>query len=357
MLQPLERAWMEVDLSAVVRNTTTLQSHAGVPVIPMVKADAYGIGARQVAHALESVEPLAYGVATIVEGQELREAGISRPILVFTPLLQEELRSANDARLTPTLGSAAAISAWSRFGGLYHLSIDTGMARAGLPWREIESVIEQVIAHPPQGAFTHFHSPSLNDGTMDIQEERFRAAIGALPVRPHILHTDSSGAIVRHGRSAWDAIRPGIFMYGVGSGDGAQLEPDPVVHVRARITEIRDVEPGDSVSYDATWTADSRRQIATIPLGYADGYPRALSSIGKGLIRGGTVGIAGRVTMDMIMLDVTGTGAETGDVVTMVGSTEDQRLDVELVAGMAGMSPYELLTGLRSRLRRIYRGQ
>jgi alanine racemase len=267
------------------------------------------------------------------------------------------LSAASDARLTPTLGSAAAIDAWSRFGGLYHLSIDTGMARAGLPWREIGSITEQVTAQPPQGAFTHFHSPSLNDDTMEIQTERFRAAIASLPARPHILHTDSSGAIVRHDKSPWDAIRPGIFMYGVGSGEGAQLDPDPVVHVRARITEIRDVEAGDSVSYDATWIADSRRQIATIPLGYSDGYPRALSSIGKGFVRGTTVGIAGRVTMDMIMLDVTDTGAEIGDVVTMIGSTESQRQDVQSVAELAGMSPYELLTGLHSRLRRIYRGQ
>ena len=348
---------MEVDLSAVVRNTTALRLHAGVTIIPMIKADAYGLGARQVAHALEPLEPWGYGVATIVEGQELREAGITRPILVFTPLLPEELSAANDARLTPTLGSANAIAAWSRFGGLYHLSIDTGMARAGLPWREIDSVAEQVVMHPPQGAFTHFHSPSLNDGTMAIQEERFRAAIAALPVRPHLLHTDSSGAIVRHGRSPWDAIRPGIFMYGVGSGEGAELEPDPVVHVRARIAEIRNVEAGDSVSYDATWKADSQRQIATIPMGYADGYPRALSNIGRGIVRGSTVTIAGRVTMDMIMLDVTDTGAEVGDVVTMIGSTESERLDVAAVAEAAGMSPYELLTGLRGRLRRIYRGQ
>lgn len=357
MLQPLERAWMEVDLGAVVRNTTALKSHAGVAVIPMIKADAYGVGARQVAHALEPIEPLAYGVATVAEGHELREAGITRPILIFSPLLREELSAAHEARLTPTLGSAQAIADWSRFGGLYHLDIDTGMARAGLPWREIDSVVQQVIAHPPQGAFTHFHSPSLNDGTMSIQEDRFREAIAALPARPHILHTESSGAIVRHSRSAWDAVRPGIFMYGVGSGKDADLEPDPVVHVRARIAEIRNVEPGDSVSYDATWTATSRRQIATIPMGYADGYPRALSNVGLGIVRESTIAIAGRVTMDMIMLDVTDTGAEIGDVVTMIGSTESQRLDVATVAEMGAMSPYELLTGLRSRLRRIYRGQ
>ena len=359
MSQPLDRAWMEVDLGAVIRNTASLRSRAGVPVIPMIKADAYGLGAKQVAHALESLEPWGYGVATVVEGRGLRAGGITRPILVFTPLLPEEFSGAHDAHLTPTLGSAHAIIEWSRLGGPYHLDIDTGMARAGLPWRETGSVTDQVIAHPPQGAFTHFHSPSRNDGSMNRQEERFRNAIASLPVRPHVLHTDSSAAIVRHGRSPWDAIRPGIFMYGVGSGEGEELSPEPVVHVRARIAELRYVESGDTVSYDATWTADRPRQIATIPLGYADGYPRSLSNTGSGIIRGSMVAITGRVTMDMIMLDVTDTGAEVGDVVTMIGSSSDSphRLDVDAVAATADMSPYELLTGLRGRLRRIYRGQ
>jgi alanine racemase len=180
-----------------------------------------------------------------------------------------------------------------------------------------------------------------------------------LPVRPHVLHTESSAAIVRHGRAQWDAVRPGIFMYGVGSGAGVKLEPHPVVHVRARIAELRNVEAGDTVSYDATWTADSQRQIATIPLGYADGYPRASSNRGFGIVREKRVKIAGRVTMDMIMLDVTDTGAEIGDVVTMIGSSpvSGDELNVESVAATADMSPYELLTGLRGRLRRIYRGQ
>ncbi|MEO7368095.1 MAG: alanine racemase [Gemmatimonadaceae bacterium] len=359
MLQPLDRAWMEVDLGALVRNTNALRARSGVPVIPMIKADAYGLGAEQVAHALETIDPWGYGVATIAEGQQLRASSIIRPILVFTPLLRDELKSAHDARLTPTLGFAGEISAWLEFGGPYHLSIDTGMARAGLPWRDIESVAALVAGHPPQGAFTHFHSPSLSDGTVNTQEARFQEAIDALPVRPQLLHVESSAAIVRHEHSLWNAVRPGIFMYGVGSGHGAKLEPSPVVHVRARIAELRYVEPGDTVSYEATWTADGRRLIATIPLGYADGYPRALSNVGKGIVRNALVPIAGRVTMDMIMLDVTDTGAEVGDIVTMIGSVPEfsQRLDVGGIADQALMSPYELLTGLRGRLRRIYRGQ
>ncbi len=359
MLQPLDRAWMEVDLGALIRNTNVLLAHSGVPVIPMIKADAYGLGAEQVAHALETIDPWGYGVATIAEGQQLRASSIIRPILVFTPLLRDELQSAHDARLTPTLGCADEINAWLEFGGPYHLSIDTGMARAGLPWREIDSVVALVAGHPPQGAFTHFHSASLNDGTIRVQEDRFREAVDALPERPQILHAESSAAIVRHDHSLWDAVRPGIFMYGVGSGRGAKLEPAPVVHVRARIAELRYVQPGDTVSYDATWTADTRRLIATIPLGYGDGYPRALSNSGKGIVRNALVPVAGRVTMDMVMLDVTDTGAEVGDIVTMIGSVPEfsERLDVGSVADRARMSPYELLTGLRGRLRRIYRGQ
>jgi alanine racemase len=359
MLQPLDRAWMEVDLGSLLRNTAALRDRAGVSVIPMIKADAYGLGAEQVAHALESVDPWGYGVATVVEGQNLRTSGISRPILVFTPLLADELEAAHAARLTPTIGSIDELNAWLRFGSLYHLSIDTGMSRAGLSWREIGTVAAAVVQHPPQGAFTHFHSPSLDDGSMDVQEERFRDALAALPIRPHVLHTDSSAAIVRHARSPWTAIRPGIFMYGVGSGDGAVLQPAPVVHLRARIVELRWLEPGETVSYDATWIAASRRLIATIPLGYADGYPRSLSNVGRGLVRNSMVPVTGRVTMDMIMLDVTDTGAEVGDVVTMIGSSADhaEHLDAATVAAAANMSPYELLTGLRGRLRRIYRGQ
>ena len=359
MLQPLDRAWMEIDLASLIRNTVALRDRAGVPVIPMIKADAYGLGAEQVAHALESLDPWGYGVATVIEGQNLRASGISRPILVFTPLLVDELEAAQSARLTPTIGSVDELSAWLKFGGLYHLSIDTGMARAGLSWREIDTVASVIARHPPQGAFTHFHSPALDDGSMDIQEARFRHALAGLPLRPHVLHTDSSAAIVRHGSSPWSAIRPGIFMYGVGCGSTAAIQPLPVVHLRARIVELRWVEPGDTVSYEATWTAPSRRLVATIPLGYADGYPRALSNVGRGLVRNSLVPLTGRVTMDMIMLDVTGTGAEIGDVVTMIGSSADgaDHLDAATVAASARMSPYELLTGLRGRLRRIYRGQ
>jgi alanine racemase len=232
------------------------------------------------------------------------------------------------------------------------------MARAGLAWREVPGILEVLREHPPSGAFTHFHSPHVPGNSMEEQERRFRDTIDMLPSRPRILHTDSSAAIVRHGESQWDAVRPGIFMYGVGSGEGAALEPEQVVSVRAPIVEIRDVEPGDTVSYEATWMAEERRRIATLSIGYADGYPRNASGKGAGIVHDRVVPIVGRVTMDMIMVDITGSAADIGDVVTLIGdgSMLEAPIDVQSVASIAGMSPYELLTGLRGRMRRIYKG-
>lgn len=355
----LSRAWMEVDLVALVRNATALSERAGVPLIPMIKADAYGLGAEQVAHALEHLSPLAYGVATVEEGRELRDAGIKRQIIVFTPLLPEEYEAADLAGLTPTLGSKTQIEAWEKYGSPYILSVDTGMARAGVPWRDVEGLAPSLTRSPPSAVYTHFHSPQLGDGTMDEQLARFEGALAQLPSRPPIIHTDSSAAIARHARSMASAVRPGIFMYGVGSGQTAALQPDPVVFLKGRIVEIRRVEPGDTVSYDATWTARRPSLIATIPLGYADGYPRGASNAGSAVLRERVVPVTGRVTMDMTMIDVTDAGAEIGDVVTLIGDAGPggAPIDVASVAAKARISPYELLTGLRNRIRRIYRGQ
>ena len=355
----LSRAWMEVDLGALVRNATALAKRAGVPLIPMIKADAYGLGAQQVAHALEHLAPAAYGIATIDEGRELREAGIERDIIVFTPLLAEDFEAAHELRLTPTLGFPAEIEKWKMYGSPYILSIDTGMARAGMPWREVAKLRPVVEANPPSAAFTHFHSPQMDDGSMEVQLDRFDSALALLPAIPAILHTDSSAAIARHDRSPRSAIRPGIFLYGVGSGESAAIQPEPVVYVKARIVEIRNVDEGDTVSYDATWTARRRSLIATIPLGYADGYPRDASNEGFAVIGERTVRIAGRVTMDMTMLDVTDARASVGDVATLIGDSvaTGAPIDVAAVAAIAGMSPYELLTALRGRLKRRYRSE
>ena len=357
MKHSLTRARIEIDLGALQRNGAAAARRAGVPLLPMIKADAYGLGVEAAVRALDRLDPWGYGVATVVEGEELRRLAVARPVVVFTPLLKEDLKRAREARLTPTLGFASEIEAWKQAGGgPWHLSIDTGMSRAGIPWREVATIRNLVGLLPPEGAFTHFHSAELDDGTLELQEKRFREAIATLPSRPPLLHAANSAAIARQGRSAWDLARPGIFLYGVGSGRTAAIQPENVVNLRAPIVEIRNLESGDSVSYGATLRVERPARIATLAVGYADGYPRSLSGSSSVLVGGTLAPIAGRVTMDMTMIDVTTIKCDVGDVATLIGRAGDTVLTVERVADDAGMSPYELLTGLRSRVERTYTG-
>jgi len=357
MQSPLTRAWVEIDLGALLRNGARVAEFSSARLLPMVKADAYGLGAARVACALQELDPWGFGVATVAEGDELRRAGIERPIVVFTPLLLEEFDAARRARLTPSLGSRDAIREWSRTGLPWHLAIDTGMNRAGVPWRQVASLHDAVAAAPPQGVFTHFHSAERGDGSREEQEQRFLDAVEALPVRPEMIHAENSPAVARRpaGQTRrWTVARPGIFLYGVGSGAGEEIAPDPVVSLRARVVDLRMIQAGDTVSYGATFRADSRRRIATLGIGYADGYRRALSNIGTVFVRGRRARVAGLVTMDMTMIDVTDIPCELGDVATLVGVDGGDGLTVAEVAAMAKLSPYEVLTGLRSRLPRRY---
>ena len=355
----LPRAWVEIDLGALLRNGARVVEQTGARLLPMVKADAYGLGAVRIACALRELDPWGYGVATVAEGEELRRAGIDLPIVAFTPLLVEEFDAAQRATLTPALGTADAIRRWARTGLPWHLAIDTGMNRAGVPWREIESLRSVIAAAPPQGVFTHFHSAQLDDGSRGQQEQRFIEALSRLPEQPELVHAENSPAIARHrgGDRRWTLARPGIFLYGVGSGKGAEVSPDPVASVRARVVDLRAVEPGDSVSYDATFRAERRMRIATLAIGYADGYRRLFSNIGTVLVRGQRARVVGLVTMDMTMVDVTDIECEIGDVATLVGADGAETLDVAAVAATGNMSPYELLTGLRSRMPRRYLGR
>jgi alanine racemase len=351
------RAWVDIDLGALLRNGQALAKHAGVPMLPMVKADGYGLGALPVMRTLDAIDAYGWGVATVNEGRELRVAGAQKPVIVFTPLLPPELVRVREANLIPTLSAPAAIAAWTESGGgAWHLAIDTGVSRAGIRWDRIGDVIESVHRHPPEGAFTHFHSAELDDGSMDVQEQRFRDAVGALPQRPAILHADNSAAMVRRSKekpSPWNLVRPGVFLYGVGSGPRAAIQPETVAHLRARVVEIRSLNAGDSVGYDATWVAKRRSRIATLAVGYADGYRRSLGNNAEALVHGRRVAVVGTVMMDMTILDVTDIACDVGDTATLFGADGGELLTVEAVAARGGLSPYELLTGLRQRIARI----
>jgi len=349
------RAWVEVDLGALRRNGAALAARAGVPLLAVVKADGYGLGAARVVEALEPLEPWGFGVAAVAEGVDLREAGVRRPILVLSPVLPDEYPTIRAANLRPSLGSTAAIQAWmGSGGGPWHLSIDTGMSRAGMLWTDVCGCADLIVSGAPEGAYTHFHSADLNDGSVEQQLGRYRSSIAALPVRPRYLHAENSPALERGGRSEWDLVRPGVFLYGVGSGDGATIWPEPVASLRARVVETRTIDDGECVSYTGAWRASGQRRIATLGIGYADGYRRALSNRGVALVRGQRAPIVGIVTMDMVMLDVTGMACEVGDVATLIGRDGDDVLTVDDVARTGDVLSYELLVGLKLRAPRFY---
>lgn len=350
----MRRAWVDIDLGALLRNATAISGQSGVPLLPMVKADAYGLGAVRVARTLERVNPWAFGVATVPEAEELRAAAITRPILVFSPLLPDDFDGAIRANLTPTLGDAASILRWKETGRPWHLAIDTGMNRAGVQWDEVDSLRDAIVANPPEGVFTHFHSAEKSDGTRTVQEDRFTKALAALPVQPKMTHAENSAAVEHRGPSKWSVCRQGIFLYGVSSGTSPDILPEPVVSMRARVIDLRWIESGETVSYAGTYRAQTRRRIATLGIGYADGYRRVLGNRASVLLHGRRAPITGVITMDMTMIDVTDLQCEIGDIATLIGADGDDRIDVSELASVGDLSPYEILTGLRARLPRRY---
>lgn len=359
------RAWCTIDLAALQYNAAQLRTRAGVPLVPMVKADAYGLGVEAVVRALGAPvhgepaaphAPWALGIAAVQEGEALREIGVLGRILCTSPVLVSELPRMVEAQITPALHREADVLAWrARTVAPWHLSIDTGMQRAGVGWRQVGELRAIVARHPPEGVFTHFHSADRPNGSMELQEARFRSALKALALPAGTWrHTDNSWAQAARAPSPWELVRPGLALYGA-PGESV-LGLAPVVHVHARVVDMHRLEPGDTVSYDATYTADRARRIATVALGYGDGYRRALSNRGQMLLRGQAVPVVGLVTMDMTMLDVTDVPCEIGDVVTALGADpyREATLTLDAVAALGGLSPYELLVGWRLRLPRVY---
>ena len=349
-----ERAWLDVDLGAIVRNARRYQELVGAPLLPMVKANGYGLGACAVARALESVDPWGYGVASATEGAELRDAGIARPIVVFTPLLAdpESVAAVRAAALRPVIGDLAALDAWvASGGGPFHVEIDTGMSRSGFRWHDAEALqgLQERLAQATdwEGVFTHFHSADSERDSALEQIERFEGVLHALETRPPLVHLANSAAAELAPELSGDLARPGIFLYG---GRAGSLQPEPVARLRARVVGLRRLRPGDTVSYGAEAEVEAATTIATLSIGYADGVPRGLSSRGLVELAGVIVPIVGRVTMDMLMLDVEDTPVSLGDTATLYGGL----VELDDQAALAGTVSYELLTAVSPRVARHY---
>jgi alanine racemase len=337
-------------------------------VIAVVKANAYGHGAGQVALALEDAGADVVACADIEEGAVLRAAGVRAEILVFGALSVSDLDGLFDCQLTPTIstpGAASAVQAAAAHVAMrvrYHLKIDTGMNRLGFRYDNLRRTLPELLASPNlelDAAYTHFATADDLESTLfDRQRQRFEFAlteIEQLGVRPRYRHAANSAALLRDSRTWADRVRPGLLLYGIVPPPLSTTLPlVPAMTLGSRVVAVKGLRRGEGVGYGVQFTAHDPRSIAIVPAGYADGLDLRLGNRGTVLIRGRRAPIVGAVSMDMLTVDVTGLGAVPGDEVVIIGSQGDDRIDVREMAALIGTIPYEILCRIGSRIERLY---
>jgi alanine racemase len=368
----------DVNLAALRHNLRVIKKRAsGAQVWAVLKADAYGHGAPAVARTLERARVDGFCVALLEEAVELREAGITGPIVVMGGHYgnsHDEVVARGLIPVVHDIGQVAAFARLVRAGEVpgpvdAHLKVDTGMGRLGVTMQALPELAIQLADHPEvriRGLMTHLAcADSPGDEATDEQMIRFEEAtaiLGRAGVRPETRHAANSAALLR-GQARLDAVRPGIALFGVSpriEGRPLTTELKPAMRVRTEIIALRDVEKGAYVGYGATWTAPRPSRIATLPLGYADGVSRHLGNRGHVLVRGKRAPIVGAVSMDMTMVDVTCIeGASARDEVVLLGAQEGvlgrDAIDADEIAEQAGTIPWEVLTSVSRRVPRFYR--
>ena len=375
-LEPMRccRAWVEIDLAALRHNVQQLRGvrPAFTQLMAVVKADAYGHGAVTVAQTVLQAGAAWLGVATVPEGIELRAAGIQAPILVMGAVNStEEMQAIAHWRLQPTLvnpkqalvfsETLAKLSAARPLG--VHLKIDTGMTRLGFPWAEAVDFVRFVHQLPHlkiDSLYSHLATADdPNPATMQLQQQRFTAAVESLQ-RQHLLpprlHLANTAATLADPTLHYDLVRVGLGLYGVYPAPHLQTQVDlqPVIQIKARITHLKAVPAGTGISYGHQYVCDRPIRLAVVGIGYADGVPRILSNRLQVLVKGHLAQQIGAITMDQLMLDVTGIpNLQEGDVVTLLGRDGSHTLSPDDWAAMANTISWEILCGFKHRLPRI----
>jgi len=376
---PTRSTVAHVNLAALQANYRAIVRHlAGDPkrrppqLIAVVKANAYGHGAGPVALALEQAGATMLACADIEEGVALRRAGVRVPIFVFGALSVSDLDGVLDHALTPTVASPFAAraveSAAARRGVIigYHLKIDTGMHRLGFRHDNLARTLPPVLASPHlrlDGVFTHFASADVPDSPLfDQQRTRFDAAIEmlrALGGHPPLRHAANSAALLRDSRVWYDAVRPGLLLYGIVPPPLAStIALTPAMSLTSRIVAVKGLRPGEGVGYGSRFSADEPRAIAVVPAGYADGLDTRMANRASVLVRGHRAPVVGAISMDMMTIDVTGLGdVEPGDEVVIIGRQGDagwQQIDAREMAAVIGTIPWEIVCRLGTRVERVF---
>lgn len=374
--------WAEISLSALTENYLTLKRHVGVngspgaPLMAVVKANAYGHGAVECARALAACGADWFGVALVEEGVELRQAGIAQPVFCLGGFwrTQGELILAHN--LTPALfrmDLAEELNARAREAGRvveFHLKVDTGMGRLGVPVSEVAEFAQALRTFDHlrlDGVMTHFaDADGLDPEYTERQIQQFNQAVlivRELGLRPTWLHLANSAGLHAFPRAHGNLARAGAAMYGltrdVLSPRREPLPLKPVMSLKSRIVLLKTVPAGASLGYGCTFTTTRESRIATLPIGYADGFHRAHSNHGRVIVRGHFAPVVGRVSMDLTIIDVTDVpddlgAVELGDEVVLIGEQNGWRISAEDLAEQIGTISYEIVTGVSARVPRIY---
>jgi len=318
----------------------------------VVKADAYGHGAVEVARACTKAGADFLAIVTVEEGAELRRAGLEAPILVFTDLMPDRLPIAEEHHLVVTAHSIESARRIAAHPGLrVHLKVNTGMNRWGVEPSEVGEA-RKILGQQLAGVYTHLASADSDEEATRRQISCFDSVLSAQPLGGVMVHAANSAATLWHPRSHYDCVRPGVSLYGLhpagDKGDPAAENLRPAMALKSYVAGVRRLAQGDGVSYGLTFLAETPMYAATVPVGYAEGYRRVLSGRAEALIRGLRRPLLGRVTMDACVFGVDGE-VEVGDEVVLLGTQGEGRISAEELGSRAGTINYEITTGINPR--------
>jgi alanine racemase len=361
-----------IDHEALRSNLRQIRDKVGsrVKILCMVKANGYGHGAAEISQTLVGAGADAFGVATLEEAVQLRQAGIQALLIVLAGVFPDQLDTFVEHKLSPVVYDPLSLKALDHESSRrqvqlgVHLKIDTGMGRLGFLAAEADqwiAAIKQTESLRIKGVFSHFsHAESVQGDYTRKQLESFKRVLGQLrsaSVIPDLVHLANSAATITLPSAYFDMVRPGLILYGVYPSPNMkeQIHLQPVLSWKTKILQLKNVPSGTSVSYGQTYVTKRESLIATLPVGYADGYPRLLSNRGEALVRGQRAPIAGRVCMDLTMIDVTDIrNVRQGDEVVLLGHQGGAEITADEFAAWANTISYEILTSIGTRVPRIH---
>jgi alanine racemase len=359
--------WAEIDLDALADNVRLLKSQAnGAILLAVVKANAYGHGAVAVARAALAAGADRLGVICVDEGEQLRRAGITAPILVMGHTPEGEAQRLVDQSLTPSVVSCEMALALARVASErgtevpVHLKVDTGLNRYGLPPSEVVDLgrrLRDLGGIRAEGLFTHFASADEGDKGYTVEQHRLFLSVAEQLDWVPIRHVSNTATLLDMPDMSLEMVRPGLGIYGCypSSQVKRSLSLRPVLSLKSRVARLIPLAPGESVSYGRTWRAPRPSLIGLVMCGYADGLPRALSNRGSVLVRGRRAPIVGRVCMDMCMVDLSDIpDAAVDDEVVIIGRHGEEEISADEVAELCGTISYEILCGISARVPRLY---